>query len=146
MMLECPGVFLAPFVPEGWTASGEPGSFYQLEPPTQDAAIQISVYAKRDPGIGESAARDLLATFLTKAVGTTGGEIRVLDERPGQQRAFSRFTHPLDDGTPQHWFTACIVWPEHMLMCSYVGGERDLEAAEAMLASIVRPDPAADLG
>jgi hypothetical protein len=28
--------------------------------------------------------------------------------------------------------------PEYMLMCCYIGGERDLDAAEAMLASIVR--------
>ena len=90
MMLECPDIFVAPFVPEGWTASARPGEFYELEPPTKDAAIHISVY-RRNPGpLKAHEARDLLTAFVSKAIGAEQGQVNELDEGPKQQRAFSR--------------------------------------------------------
>lgn len=80
--LECPGVFIAPLVPEGWTASGQPGRFYELEPPSKDAAIHISVYARDGRPLGDHEARDMLAKFMTSALGSTTGQIRALDEGP----------------------------------------------------------------
>jgi hypothetical protein len=138
MMLECQGVFVAPFVPEGWTASGTPGEFYELLPPDGAAAIHISVYRRADRPMGESEARDMLAAFLAKIVDGPGVEIRVLHEGRKQQRAFSRLIHQSEEHGPTEWFAACIMWPKHMLMCSYNSppGQGDLPAAERMFASI----------
>jgi hypothetical protein len=143
MMLECPDVFNAPFVPDGWTASGRPGQFYQLEPPTNDAAIHISVYERNDGPLKDHEARDALAAFLTKAILTSHGEIRALDEGRKQQRAFSRFIRADEDGEPEEWLTACIIWPRHMLICTFnsAPGHIDLPAAERMFASIAPPVP-----
>ena len=137
MMLECPGVFVAPYVPEGWTASGTPGEFYQLVPPAGQGAVHISVYRRPDRPIEENEARDMLAAFLTKAVRAPSGEIRVVQDGRSEQRAYSRLRQSDEDG-PNEWFTACIMWPKHMLICSYNSppAQGDLPAAERMFASI----------
>jgi len=139
MLLECPGVFVAPIVPEGWAASGTPGEFYELLPPEGPGAIHISVYRRPDLPMEENEARDMLARFLAKL--GPGGEIRVVNDGRKQQRAFSRLIHHSEEGEPTEWFTACIVWPKHMLMCSYNSppGQGDLPAAERMIASIYPP-------
>jgi hypothetical protein len=139
MMLECPGVFVAPFVPEGWTASGTPGEFYELVPPDGVGAIHISVYRRPDRPMEENEARDMLARFLAKLAPV--GEIRIVNDGRKQQRAFSRLIHQSEEGEPTEWFTACIIWPKHMLMCSYNSplGQGDLPAAERMFASIDPP-------
>ena len=136
--LECPGVFVAPAVPDGWTATGRPGEFYQLEPPSKDAAIHISVYGRKDRPLIDQEARDTLIKFLARALGSTGGEIRALDEGPRQQRAFSRLTKSDESGELQEWFAACIVWPKTMLICSCVAspGHDSITEAEHMFASI----------
>jgi hypothetical protein len=137
-MLECPGVFIAPLVPDGWTASGQPGTFYELEPPSQDAAIHISVYGRDGRALGEHEARDTLAKFVASALGSTTGQIRALDEGPRQQRAFSQLNKPDDSGELKEWLTACILWPEAMLICSFVANPNhsSLREAERMFASI----------
>ena len=140
MKLECRGVFVAPFVPDGWTGSQEGERTYALQSPMGDAAVHISVYSREPGPITGDDAHDMLHKFLTEAVGTTAADIEVVDQRPTEQRAFSRFTHALDDAKPAaRWFATAIVWPEHMLMCTYIGGVQDLAAGEKMLASIVRP-------
>lgn len=96
MMLECPGVFGA-LVPDGWTATGRPGEFYQLEPPSRDAAAHISVYG-REGKLRDHEARDLLAAFVSKAIGASGGQIRELNEGQKQQGAFAQRSHPGNDG------------------------------------------------
>lgn len=125
-------------MPDGWTASGRPGEFYELEPPSKDAAIHISVYSRDGRPLEGHEARDMLAQFLTRALGSTGGEIRALDEGPKQQRAFSQVTRPDESGEPQEWFTACILWPATMLMCTFTArpGHRSFREAEQMFASI----------
>jgi hypothetical protein len=142
MMLECPGVFTVPFIPESWVATGRPGEFYQIEPPESGAAVHISVYSRPQESIGEHEARDLVAAFATKAVGVAGSEIRVPRNSPAEQRAYSRFTRPNEDGASSDWFVACIVWPHAMLMCSYNGpaGHTAYAEAERMLASIFPAD------
>ena len=139
--LECPGIFIATAVPDGWTASGRPGEFYELQPADNDGAIHISVYGRDGHPLTDNESRDMLAKFLGHVLGATEGQIRVLDERPTQQRAFARLTHTDESGELQEWFTACIVWPKTMLMCSFVGrpGLSSLKQAERMFASIT-PD------
>jgi hypothetical protein len=143
MMLECPGVFLAPFVPEGWTASGTPGEFYELVPPEGSGAIHISVYRRPELPIQQGEARDMLAAFLAEGIQAASNEIRVISEGRGQQRAFSQLIHPNEDGELTQWFAACIIWPKHMLICTYnsPSGDGDLPAAERMFASICPSQP-----
>jgi hypothetical protein len=137
MMLECAGVFTAPFVPDGWTASGRPGEFYELVAPDGAAAIYISVYQRPDRPMEEHEARDALLVFLTKSIKSSGGEIRVLRDGP-QQRAFSRSVKADKDGNPREWFAACIMWPQYMLLCTYNAAPDSghFPAAERMIASI----------
>jgi hypothetical protein len=139
MMLECPGVFVAPLVPDGWTATGRPEEFYQLEPSDGAASTQISVYRRASGPLREHEARDLVAAFVHKAIGSLRGEIRVVTRRRTEQRACSRCTHPGEDGEPVDWFVMGIVWPATVLMCSYNGmpGDPAMGDAERMLASIV---------
>jgi hypothetical protein len=140
MKLECRGVFVAPFVPVGWAGSREGERTYALESPNGDSAIHISVYTREPRPITGDDAHDMLHTFLTKSVGTTTAQIDVIDRRPDEQRAFSRFSHALESGAPAaRWYATCIVWPEHMLMGTYIGTERQLAEGEKMLSSIVRP-------
>jgi hypothetical protein len=135
--LECPGIFIAPGVPDGWTASGRPGEFYELEPPGKSAAIHISVYSRNGRPLGDQEARDMLAQFLARVLGATGGQIHVADDGSGQ-RASSRLTTPDESAELQEWLATCIVWPETMLMCSCVAspGHDSLTEAEQMFASI----------
>ena len=136
--LECPGVFSATEVPDGWAASGQPGQFYELEPPSKDAAIHISVYSRDGRPLGDHEARDMLAKFMARALGLTAGQIRVLDEQPRQQRAFAHLSTPDESGELQEWLTACILWPSTMLLCSFVAspGHGSLTEAERMFVSI----------
>jgi len=135
--LECPGVFIAA-VPDGWTASGRPGEFYELQPPGNDAAVHISVYNRDGQPLRDHEARDVLALFLNRALGSAGGEIRALAEGPAQQRAFARLTKATESGELTGWFTACIIWPKSMLICSFAGspGHSSVAPAERMFASI----------
>jgi hypothetical protein len=143
MMLECPGVFLAPLVPDGWTATGDPGRSYELVPPGGGALAQISVYHRPKRPIPEHEARDMVASFMNKALGATGGEIRVVAKSRKERRAISRYTRPGSDGEPVEWFVVGIVWPATMLMCSCSArpGDPALTDAERMLASIVPLNP-----
>jgi hypothetical protein len=125
-------------VPDGWTASGRSGEFYELQPPSKDAAIHISVYSRDGRPLGDQEARDMLAQFLTRTLGSTAGQIRALNEGPRQQRAFSQLAKSGESGELEEWLIACILWPETMLICSFVAGpgHDSLTEAERMFASI----------
>jgi hypothetical protein len=85
--LECPGVFIAPGVPEGWTASGQSGEFCELQPSAQDVAIHISVDGRERQPLRDHKARDMLAQFMNRALGAARGQIRDFGDGPGEQRA-----------------------------------------------------------
>ena len=107
----------------------------------RDAAVQISVHVRDVRKLDDNEAANLLVTFLTKVLKSPGGEIRVSEDGPREQRAFSNLTVPDDAGNPIQWFAACILWPTHMLMCTFNSApvHRDFKAAERKLASSISP-------
>jgi hypothetical protein len=139
-MLECPGVFTMPFVPDGWTATSEKNNtFYELQPPSRDAAVQISVYHRAEPAAptpGQS--ESFLMRFVRQR--PTEGEVKVIvvPQVGDEQRAFAKYFNRDEKGQLTEWFVGCILWSAAMLMCSCNGsaGHPALKQGETMIASI----------
>jgi hypothetical protein len=137
-MLECPGLFTMPFVPDGWTATSQ-GNLYELQPASRDAALHISVYPRAkqsDPEPGEAEA--LLKNFVYGR--PPEGDVRIvaLPQKGHEQRVFAKYRNRADDGNVYEWFAGCILWPTAMLMCSCnaAPGHAALKEGEMMIASI----------
>jgi hypothetical protein len=139
-MLECPGVFTMPFVPEGWTATSDrEHTFFELQPPSRDAAVHVSVYRRTEPRpLADGDAETLLMKFVARR--PTEGSPQVVAPPPvgDEHRAFARYVNRDDGGQLWEWFAACILWPSAMLICSCNGkpGNGVLRDAETMIASI----------
>jgi hypothetical protein len=137
-MIECPGVFTMPFVPDGWTATLD-GNLYELQPPTRDAALHISVYRRSPPAEAQPGqAEAFLKRFVHGRPPDGDAKFIVLPQNGHEQRAFAKYRNRGDDGTISEWFAACIVWPSAMLMCSCnaAPGHSALTEGEVMIASI----------
>jgi hypothetical protein len=139
-MLECPGVFTIPLVPDGWTATSEhSNTFFELQPATRDAAVHISVYDRSEPAVPEHGEAE---GFLMRVVqrGPTEGEVKVIvvPQEGEEQRAFAKFFKRDDRGSLYEWFAGCILWSKTMLICTCNAppGHPALKQGEEMIASI----------
>ena len=139
-MLECPGVFTMPFVPEGWTVTSEDGhSFFELQPPGRDAAVHISVYRRRIPTpLADGDVEAHLMKFVRLRPTEGSPTVVVVPPEPDEHRAFAKYLNRNDDGRLTAWFAACILWPSAMLICSCnaAPGHPALKDGEIMIASI----------
>jgi len=137
-MLECPGVFTMPFVPDDWTATSD-GRLYELQPPTRDAAVHVSVYRSSTPTTPEPGqAEAFLKRFVYGSPPEGEVQVVVIPQEGHEQRAFAKYRNRAGDGSINEWFAGCIVWPSAMLMCSCNAspGHPALKQGEAMIASI----------
>jgi hypothetical protein len=136
-MLEFPGVFTLPFVPEGWTATSE-GNLLELQPPTHDAAAHISVYQRAATQLEPGQAEGFLKTFVYREPPEGTVDLRVLPQNGDEQRAFAKYQNRSADGVVTEWFAGCILWPTAMLICSCNAppGNPALKEGEMMIASI----------
>jgi hypothetical protein len=137
-MLECPGLFTVPLVPDGWSVTSD-GNLYELQPASRDAALHMSVYPRTkptDPQPGEAEA--LLKRFISSR--PPEGDVRIvaLPQEGHEQRAFAKYQNRTDDGKLHEWIAGCILWPTAMLMCSCnaAPGNAALKEGEIMIASI----------
>jgi hypothetical protein len=93
-MLECPGIFTMPLVPEGWTATSEANhTLFELQPPEGDAAVHISVYRRTEheaPMPGEAEA--LLMRFVSQRPTEGSPRIIVLAPEREEHRVFAKST------------------------------------------------------
>jgi hypothetical protein len=128
-MLECPGVFTVPLIPEGWTATSEGGSFFELQPADREAAVHISVYRREPAALEPGQAESYLRKFVERRPPDGPVSVRVVPGEQDEERAFAKLTE---------WFAGCILWPAAMLMCSCNAppGHGALKEAEIMIASI----------
>lgn len=129
------------FIPDGWTAISEGGmTFFELQPPSKDAAVHISVYHRNPLPLRPEEAKTLLVKFM--GTSPKGGLPRfvIIPDEPDEQRAFARYRARDDAGVVREWFAGCIVWPTAMLLCSCnaVPGTSALGDGERMIASIFR--------
>lgn len=141
-MLECPGVFTVPFVPQEWTATAEKDrSFFELQPATKDAAVHISVYQRNAAtGLQPGQAEAFLRRFINGKPMEGNPQLVVLPQEGDEQRAFAKYRRRDAEGGLSEWFVACILWPATMLMCSCnaAPGSRRLDEGQRMIASIFR--------
>jgi hypothetical protein len=139
-MLECPGLFTMPLVPDGWTAISERNNtFFELQSSTRQAAVHISVYYRNQPArpaVGE--AEEFLMRFVNRV--PPEGPVRIVRVPPTEDdhRAFAKYSIRSDDGHLREWFAGCILWHEAMLICSCNAppGHPELAEGETMIASI----------
>jgi hypothetical protein len=136
-MLECPGVFTMPFVPEGWTSTSE-GNLFELQPPSGDAAVHISVYSRSPTQLEPGQAERHLRKFVERRPIHGNLVLRSLAQKDEEQRAFARYQNWTEDGVLREWFAGCILWPTAMLMCTCNArpGNPALKEGEVMIASI----------
>jgi hypothetical protein len=137
-MLECPGVFTVPLIPEGWTATSEGDSFFELQPPDREAAVHISVYRREPVALEPGQAESYLRKFVERRPPDDPVSVRVVPGEQDEERAFAKYRNRSDDGKLTEWFAGCILWPAAMLMCSCNAppGHEALKEAEIMIASI----------
>jgi hypothetical protein len=137
-MLECPGVFTMPFVPDGWTATSDGDSFYELQPPSRQAAVHISVYHRAPSALEPGQAQGFLRKFVDQRPPEGDVQLTSMPPQEDEQRAFAKYRNRNDDGNLTEWFAACILWRSAMLMCSCNGmpGDAALKEGEVMIASI----------
>ena len=137
-MLECAGVFTMPLVPDAWSATSEGDSFFELQPPTRDAAVHISVYRRSPSRLQPGQAEILLRKFVDRRPADGTARVTVVPQVGEEQRAFAKYRNRTDDGTLTEWFAGCILWPSAMLMCSCNAspGHAALKEGEVMIASI----------
>lgn len=139
-MLECPGVFTMPLVPEGWTATAENNlTFFELQPTSKDAAVHISVYHRPEPAALEPGqAEGYLRQFVNRTPTKGEPKLVVLPPKGEEQRAFAKYRNRDNNGRVSEWFAGCILWRSTMLMCSCnaAPGNPRLQEGERMIASI----------
>ena len=127
-----------PLVPDGWTATSEGDSFYELQPASRQAAVQISVYRRAPAALESGQAEGFLRRFVNRRPPEGDVHTTVIPPEGDEQRVFAKYRNRSDDGTLAEWFAGCILWPSAMLMCSCNGtpGDAALREGEVMIASI----------
>jgi hypothetical protein len=136
-MLEWPGVFTVPLVPDGWFATRS-GNVFELQPPSNDASVHISLYERASTPLETGEAEAQVKKFVHLRPPEGDVQITSLPQKDQEQRAFAHFRNRADDGTLFEWFAGCILWPTAMLMCSCnaAPGNPALKQGEIMIASI----------
>jgi hypothetical protein len=137
-MLEVPGVFTMPFVPDGWTATANGDSFFELEPPDRSAAVHISIYRREPTALVPGQAQSYLDRFIYQSPTDGTPSVVVLPAEGQEQRVFATYRRRMEGGNLHDWFAGCILWPSAMLMCSCnaAPGNGALKQGETMIASI----------
>ena len=142
-VLECPGVF-SMTVNNGWNARRNTGApTYELTcADDTTVAIHISVYSRSDGAIRPTESRELLELSLRTIGAERHGDLRVVPESGGVQRAFVECEgRDPTGGALFYSLVAIALWQQHFVVCSCSTTRRDslrLREANRMFASIDR--------
>jgi hypothetical protein len=131
--LVCDGVFEL-VLPEGWSASGRPGHWYDVTPDRGGLELNISVF---DRALAQSRAPAELVRQFARTTGLEDvDELPVLapDDEATERRHFTSFTH---DG--RRWFVGLLAFPGGVVLASSNCADGDdgaFATGERLVASI----------